>query len=99
NLKLNNSRNIQLLKASSADCGNQFDIILANIVKPVILKNLPAFAKQLTPNGLIILSGLLKDDESEVLESGLINNLVLKGKIEAENWICLQMIYKPNVIG
>jgi len=50
----------------------------------VILKNLPAFAKQLTPNGLIILSGLLEDDEREILESGLMNNLVLKRKLKPE---------------
>jgi ribosomal protein L11 methylase PrmA len=46
----------------------KFDIILANIIKGVILDNLTAFAKEMVEDGVILLSGLLADDEQEILE-------------------------------
>ncbi len=88
---------IKLLNASSAELDDKFDIILANIIKPVIIENFSAFAKQLNPNGVILLSGLLKDDKKEILLSSL-DNLIFKKKIEVENWICLKMIYETMLV-
>jgi ribosomal protein L11 methyltransferase len=98
NLKLNSSSNIEIIKASSAEGNNRFDIILANIIRTVISRNLHAFTKQLAPGGLILLSGLLQEDEKEILQFSIMNNLVLQKKIEDKNWIGLQMIYKSNVM-
>ncbi|HEV8285262.1 MAG TPA: 50S ribosomal protein L11 methyltransferase [Chitinophagaceae bacterium] len=97
NFSSNNCTKIQLLEASSAEGDNQFDVILANIIKTVIKNNLQAFVKQLTPGGVILLSGLLEDDEQEILEVSMKNNLILKKKIKARNWICLQMINEQNI--
>jgi ribosomal protein L11 methyltransferase len=91
NFESNNCFRIQLIKGSSAKGDHKFDIILANIIKGVILDNLPEFAKQLNANGVIVLSGLLKEDEDAILQSAKKNNLFLRGKIETESWICLQM--------
>ena len=55
----------KLIKASAAEGNDQFDLILANIIKGMILNNLGALAKQLLPNGTVILSGLLLGDENE----------------------------------
>jgi ribosomal protein L11 methyltransferase len=87
-----------LIKASSAEGDNQFDIILANIIKNVILDNLTAFVKQLTPNGIILFSGLLQDDEEDILKSANNKKLKLKKKIEVEKWICMKMIYESNIM-
>ena len=91
NFESNDCDKIQLIKASSAKGDDKFDIILANIIKAIIVDNLPAFSKQLNPNGIILLSGLLKEDEDVILESGLNNNLILKRKMEMEGWISVQM--------
>jgi len=98
NFDSNGCTKIQLIKASSAEGGNQFDIILANIIKNVILDNLTAFVKQLTPNGIILLSGLLQDDEEDILKSANKKKLKLKKKIEVEKWICMKMIYESNIM-
>jgi ribosomal protein L11 methyltransferase len=71
-----------------------FDIILANIIKGVILDNLTAFTKRMVNGGVILFSGLLADDEQEILEKATRNGLILDKKIEDKNWICLQMTYK-----
>ena len=94
NFQANNCAGISLFKASSAETGEMFDVILANIIKNVIVDNLHSFATQLNPGGTIILSGLLKDDEAEIVSHSLEQNLYLYRKIETDNWICLEM--SPN---
>jgi len=94
NLDSNNCSRIQLIEASAAYVDIRFDIILANIIKGVILDNLTAFAKQMVNGGIVLLSGLLADDEREILEKAGSNNLILRKKIEDKNWVCLQMTYK-----
>jgi ribosomal protein L11 methyltransferase len=96
NFDSNNCSKIQLLEASTANVDIKFDIILANIVKGVILDNLTAFAKEMVKDGVILLSGLLADDEEEILEKATRNNLILDKKVEEKNWICLQMTYKST---
>lgn len=91
NFPLNHCGKIELVKAASAQRIERFDIILANIIKKVILENMPQFANQLNSNGLLLLSGLLKDDEGEILQAAQKHNLAIKAKFEAENWICLKM--------
>jgi ribosomal protein L11 methyltransferase len=92
NFELNNCGKIQLMKASSAEWNGEFDIILANIIKSVILDNLSYFANQLNVNGILIFSGILADDETELLEAARKHKLVLTARLEAENWICLGLI-------
>ncbi len=96
NILANNCSKIQLVKASVAIFPLEFDVVLANIVKIVILSNLKAFTEQLVPGGKVVLSGLLKDDEEEVLQWSRNNSLLLREKIEEENWICLQLVYEPT---
>ena len=94
NFDSNNCSKIQLLEASTANVDIKFDIILANIIKGVILDNLTAFTKEMVNGGVILFSGLLADDEQEILEKARMVNLILDKKIEDKNWICLQMTYK-----
>jgi len=96
NFVSNNCSKIQLLEASTANVDIKFDIILANIIKGVILDNLTAFAKEMVKEGVILISGLLADDEQEILEKAIENNLILDKKVEDKNWICLQMTYKST---
>ena len=57
----------------------------------MILNNLYAFIKQLLPGGGLVLSGLLKSDEKEILEYSKNYSLLLGKKIEEGSWICLQI--------
>jgi len=96
NFDANSCSRIGLLEASTANVDSKFDIILANIIKGVILDNLAAFAKQLVKGGVVVFSGLLADDEQEILEKAMGEDLILDKKDEDKNWICLQMTYKSN---
>jgi ribosomal protein L11 methyltransferase len=96
NFDSNHCAKIQLIEASTANVDIKFDIILANIIKGVILDNLTAFTRQMVNGGVVLLSGLLADDEQEILEKATRDNLILNKKIEDKNWICLQMTYKST---
>lgn len=96
NFKSNNCKRISLLRATLAKGDGKFDIILANIIKVVILENLPLLVGRLNLSGLVLFSGLLKTDEREILTTANANNLYLDKKLEMDDWMCLVMRYKPN---
>ncbi len=47
-----------------------FDVIVANILAVVLRKLLPEMAKRLSPGGVLLISGLLIEDEAEFIERG-----------------------------
>jgi len=96
NFVSNNCSRIYLSEASTVNVDINFDIILANIIKGVILDNLSGFTRQMVEGGVALLSGLLADDEQEVLAKAEENCLILDKKAEDKNWICLQMTYKST---
>src|SRR4030095_2459866 len=90
NFAKNNCTKINLRKASDAASEMQFDIILANINKNVILENLILLTGQLNEGGQILLSGLLQDDKDEILRIATELHLKLKKELIRSNWVALQ---------
>lgn len=73
------------LKQSSLVSGDMFDIILANINKNVLLQFAPSLVNILSTNGILLMSGLLVEDEESIVEA--FHVLKLKNKQQKENWI------------
>lgn len=90
NIQQNNCSCIELKRSDTAEINERFDIILANINKNVILDNLSVLKDQLKLNGVLLLSGLLKEDENDIVlkTDELRFKLILK--IERHNWLCLR---------
>ena len=93
NIDRNNCKSVHIGKADSAIMHRQFDIILANINKNVILDNLSVLSQQLSPPGVVLLSGLLKEDEEDIMNAATKQSLVFTGKVLKNNWLCLQLQY------
>jgi ribosomal protein L11 methyltransferase len=93
NIKRNNCKHIQLVKADSIIDDSKYDIILANINKNVLVDNLPALSAQLWPNGILLLSGLLAEDETDMLAVAGKFSLILSEKSVQDNWICLKFTH------
>lgn len=91
NLRINNCSKIQLINTSSSEGDHEFDIILVNIIKNVILANFSSFAKQLVPNGIMLFSGLLKNDEPEIIQVVTKNHMKVKEKMSDGDWICMEV--------
>jgi ribosomal protein L11 methyltransferase len=92
NILQNNCSKIAIEKADKIPSKQKFDIILANINKNVIQGNLGLIAKQLSNNGVLITSGLLKTDEKEIVASALKENLKLQKSLEAAGWIAMYFV-------
>ncbi|MEX6690425.1 50S ribosomal protein L11 methyltransferase [Danxiaibacter flavus] len=94
NVEKNNCGNVTLQLADTAVTGKQYDVILANINKNIILSNLDALITQLSTSGHLLLSGLLVEDESEIsdaLKKYDITHLTTNSK---KQWIC--MVFKAK---
>ncbi len=91
NCQFNSCHAVELRKMDSASAGKQFDIILANINKNVILENMAALSAGLLPGGNLLLSGLLEADETDVLSKVIETRLNYMGKINRNGWICMKI--------
>jgi ribosomal protein L11 methyltransferase len=91
NLNENGCKRIRLEKRSEIPEGVTFDLILANINKGVIFKNLQEMQQQLSEDGVVLLSGILNDDLIELNTIMAQLNLQLEEFKEMENWICARL--------
>lgn len=89
NLERNHCNHIHLEKAETVPANQVFDIILANINKNVILDHFESLNRQLADGGLLVLSGLLEEDEPDILAKAGHFPLSKLGKKSRNNWICL----------
>lgn len=91
NIAANKCLKITLQKKESLISNILFDVILANLNKHIILQNLPTIAKHLSINGVLVLSGLLIDDQPEIASAALKEHLFIKRHTQQSGWIALQL--------
>jgi ribosomal protein L11 methyltransferase len=96
NIKKNSCKNIVLEKADHFNVNGGFDIILANINKNVILSNVDSLSTSVTPSGNILLSGLLKEDENDIVVAFVEKGFEYVSTVERNKWICLLLRYSTN---
>jgi ribosomal protein L11 methyltransferase len=89
NIQTNLCSAIRLQHDQQLPKDEHFDVILANINKHVIVDNLHSMAKQLRTGGVLILSGLLKDDLQEIADAALRESLFVKTHSQKYDWIAL----------
>ncbi len=92
NITSNNCQYINIEKADNAKTGKKFDIVLANINKNIILDNIVALSDDIKPNGYILLSGLLPEDEKDILAAANIQGWEHLLTVTKNNWIALKFL-------
>lgn len=90
NIERNGASNIELVQADNAGTGEEYDVILANINRNIILDNMERLVSQLAPGGVILLSGLLEADHAMIIESATAHELKEESKLIKDNWLCLR---------
>jgi len=97
NAKENASKNGMLDISFSTDSINSvaenFDVLLANINRNVLLEHVPKYARLLNKNGVLFLSGFHEDDVEVLTNLAKKNGLHCDGKSEKNGWICLKFIH------
>ncbi|MBC7902995.1 MAG: 50S ribosomal protein L11 methyltransferase [Gemmatimonadaceae bacterium] len=91
NITNNYCRIIKLEKAETLQLNEQFDIILANINRNVILAELANIRQHLAKRGVLLVSGLLETDENVILEAAAAQNLHFSKIQKRHGWISLEL--------
>jgi ribosomal protein L11 methyltransferase len=74
----------------------RFDVILANINKHVLLREMARMQQQLEAGGVILMSGLLQEDFEDIENEASSCNLSVSGRVTSGSWICLKLEKTPN---
>ncbi|MBC8046539.1 MAG: 50S ribosomal protein L11 methyltransferase [Fimbriimonadaceae bacterium] len=69
----------------------EFDIILANINKTIIIENLPLFKSSLLINGTLLLSGILISDLPDVIAEAVKHGFQLRNSKTKDDWVCAEL--------
>jgi ribosomal protein L11 methyltransferase len=91
NITENNCMRITLLQTEKIPLPDRYDIILANINKHVLLREMAFIGQQLGEGGVILMSGLLQDDFEDIENQVVINGLSLSERMTEGSWICLKI--------
>lgn len=93
NFELNDSQNIEIERGDASlldKFGKDFDIVLANINKNVLLNDIPVFAKHMAVNSYIVLSGFYENDIKDIVDCCANDDLVVeKTHVSINNWAVL----------
>ena len=95
NVQRNGCKHITVLEGDSSLLkGREYDVVIANINRNILLSDMKTYTDCLSENGVLLLSGFYKDDiliiENEVIKYGL----VLDKMIQKNNWVALKYM-KP----
>lgn len=93
NSKENAARNNVVLDielGTAENLGNEnYDIILANINRNILISDIPTYVTVLNNGGKLLLSGLCFFDVDDILEVCRENGLELKKQLQREEWVSL----------
>ncbi len=89
-----NKVKIEVRKGDVKLLNRNFDIILANINKNILMNDIPLYVKHLQANGLLLLSGIMEKDFDDISEVCNAQNLQFIKHQSKNNW--LTMLWKKN---
>jgi ribosomal protein L11 methyltransferase len=91
NSEVNDCNNIRQRQGKITDLTfeDDFDIILANINKNVLLQEIAQYAAYLKPTGLLLLSGFFEDDIADLMTEAAKYKLKKVKSDSKENWASL----------
>ncbi|MGJ7033122.1 50S ribosomal protein L11 methyltransferase [Niabella hirudinis] len=90
NIAVNGCSRVTVQQSDSAVQNGIYDVILANINKNVLMETIPLLKAQLTPGGVLLLSGLLAADEAEIVGRAVAAGLHFVGKTLKNSWLCMR---------
>lgn len=94
NVERNNCNHIRVYEGT-ADLlkDQQYDVIIANINRNILLQDIPAYAKCLVKGGVLFLSGFYKEDIPYISEKCKEVGLTFKNNLEKNNWVAVKYVF------
>lgn len=93
NAGLNDCKNLTAFEGDSSLLKDQkYDLIIANINKNVLLKDIPVYASCLSKSGILLLSGFYSSDIEDIKNVCNLANLDYSTHFEKEDWVAVKFI-------
>lgn len=90
NLDLNRHKEAVRLSSKPVERYNTpFSMVTANLVLDVILDLMHCFPRIVEPGGILVLSGLLREQVSGVASALSISGFEMEGELQMEEWACI----------
>jgi ribosomal protein L11 methyltransferase len=89
NIQNNASKVITIEKVASALQKDQYDIVLANVNRHIIEANLDELTLVGKPGGILVLSGLLVDDQSDMIELASSKGWIFQTAQPLNGWVSM----------
>ncbi|MEL4308167.1 50S ribosomal protein L11 methyltransferase [Joostella sp. CR20] len=93
NVERNNCKNITVLEGDASLLeGKNYDVIIANINRNILLEDIPTYAKCLNEGGTLLLSGFYKDDIPQIQKQCEAFSLKFVENLEKNHWVAVKFI-------
>ncbi len=93
NAERNNCKHISVYEGDATLLTNQqYDVIIANINRNILLNDIPTYVKRLNPKGTLLLSGFYEEDIPSIENCCVTNGLTFEKKLKKNNWISLKYL-------
>ena len=69
--------------------GRQWQVVVANILAHILIDLMPHLAAALAPEGTLILSGMIVNQEADVIAAADQQNLRIVDRLEEDDWVAL----------
>jgi ribosomal protein L11 methyltransferase len=94
NASVNKCENIEVLQGEKPPSNLQFDCILANINRHILLENMVEMSRILKKGGVLLLSGFYAEENHLLIEAAVKEALLLEKTSEKSGWSCL--LFRKN---
>lgn len=94
NVERNNCSHINVYEGT-ADMliDQQYDIIIANINRNILLEDIPTYVKCLKKGGILFVSGFYKEDIPQISERCKKVGLKIEKNLEKNNWVAVKYVF------
>jgi ribosomal protein L11 methyltransferase len=94
NAQRNNCHHISVYEGdASLLIDQQYDLIIANINRNILLNDMQHYVDRLNPNGILLLSGFYEEDIPFINESCTDKGLTFVKKFQRNNWVSLKYVH------
>ena len=93
NIELNNAKEISTFLGGAEQISREsFDVIIANINKNILIKDMECYAKSLKLNGYLLLSGFFTTDVDDLTKVSSRLGMEVVSQIEKNTWAVLKLV-------
>ncbi|MDN5216381.1 50S ribosomal protein L11 methyltransferase [Fulvivirgaceae bacterium BMA12] len=90
NFRINDCEEIKIQHGDVTAISGQFDIIVANINRNVLMHDLPHYAQRMrSQGGKLLLSGFYREDENSLIEQAQSLGFIISKTTHRNSWSCL----------